>query len=98
MIAFLGLVGKGGKVNNWVSGKGIFGKSEKHQKFKKFDFTSAIGEVKFIGAVEDERAGGAAMGLNFQVTDVRKSLLAVNRITEKGSVVHFGPRGERQLN
>ena len=31
------------------------------------------------------------MGLNFQVTDVRKPLLAVKRITEKGNVVQFGP-------
>jgi len=67
------------------------GKGGKGNKFKKFDSTSAIGEVKFIGAVEDERAGGAAMGLNFQVTDVRKPLLAVKRITEKGNVVQFGP-------
>ena len=78
------VVGKVGKV-----GKG--GKGGKGNKFKKFDFTSASGEVKFIGAVEDERAGGAAMGLNFQVTDVRKPLLAVKRITEKGNVVQFGP-------
>ena len=75
------VVGKGGEG----------GKGSKGNKFKKFDFTSAIGEVKFIGAVEDERAGGAAMGLNFQVTDVRKPLLAVKRITEKGNVVQFGP-------
>ena len=50
------VVGKGGKVNKGV--KGSVGKREKHQKFKKFDFTSEIEEVKFIGAVEDERAGG----------------------------------------
>ena len=31
------------------------------------------------------------MGLNFRVTDVRKPLLAVKRITEKGNVVQFGP-------
>ena len=55
------------------------------------DFTSAIGEVKFIGAVEDEGAGWAAMGLNFQVTDVRKPLLAIKGITEKGNLVQFGP-------
>ena len=36
-------------------------------------------------------AGEAAMGLSFQVTDVRKPLLAVKRITEKGNVVQFGP-------
>ena len=83
------VVGKGGKVNKGV--KESFGKREEHQHFKKFDFTSEIEEVKFIGAVEDERAGGAAMGLSFQATDVRKPLLAVKRITEKGNVVQFGP-------
>ena len=31
------------------------------------------------------------MGLSFQVTDVRKPLLAVTRIAEKGNVVQFGP-------
>ena len=31
------------------------------------------------------------MGWSFQVTDVRKPLLAVKRITEKGNVVQFGP-------
>ena len=51
---------------------------------KKLGFTSEIEEVKFIGAVGDEGAGGAAMGLSFQVTDVRKPLRAVKRITEKG--------------
>ena len=38
-----------------------------------------------------KRQGGAAMGLSFQVTDVRKPLLAGKRITEKGNVVQFGP-------
>ena len=37
-------------------------KKGKHQKFKKFDFISEIEEVNFIGAVEDERPGVAAMG------------------------------------
>ena len=31
------------------------------------------------------------MGLNFQVTDVRKPLLAVKRTTEKGNVTQLGP-------
>ena len=47
-------------------------------------------EVKFIGAVKNE-GQGAALGLSFQVTDVRKPLLAVTRIAEKGNVVQFGP-------
>ena len=54
------VVDTGGKVNKRA--KKSFGKMEKHQKFKKFDFTSELEEVKFIGAVEDERAGGGSNG------------------------------------
>ena len=34
---------------------------------------------------------GELVGLKFQVTDVRKPLLAVRRLVEKGNVVSFGP-------
>ena len=68
---------KVGKVDKGVTGK--------RGRWKKFDFDE---EVKFIGAVGNERA---ALGLSFQVTDVRKPLLAVTRIAEKGNVVQFGP-------
>ena len=34
---------------------------------------------------------GEVVGLRFQVTDVRRPLLAVRRLVEKGSVVMFGP-------
>ena len=64
---------------------------EENIKDSRKDITKETAEVKFIGAAEDERAGQAAMGLSFQVTDVRKTLLAVKRITEKGNVVQFGP-------
>ena len=36
----------------------------------------------------------AVMSLGFQVSDVRKPLAAVHRITEKGNKVQFGPREE----
>ena len=68
--------------------KGNLGKREKRQRFNKFDMNE---EVQFIGAVGDEKGEGAEMGLRFQATDVRKPLLAVKRITEKGNVVQFGP-------
>ena len=71
---------KVGKVN-----KGVTGKSG---RWKQFDLKE---EVKFIGAVGDEGSEGAALGLSFQVTDVRKPLLAVTRIAEKGNVVQLGP-------
>ena len=74
------MVGKVGKV-------GRVGKVGKKVTWKKFDFDE---EVKFIGAVKNE-GQGAALGLSFQVTDVRKPLLAVTRIAEKGNVVQFGP-------
>ncbi len=80
-------VGRGGKVEKGL--KGDMGEREKHQKFKRWDFTSEKEEVNLL-ELWGRRAGGAAMGLNFQVTDVRKPLLAVKRITEKGNVV----RGE----
>ena len=79
------MVGKVGKVD-----KGVTGKRGRWRKFdlNEFDLEK---EVKFIGAVGDEGKKGATMGLSFQVTDVRKPLLAVTRITEKGNVVQFGP-------
>ena len=76
----VGKEGKVGKVDKGVTGK--------RGSWKKFDLNE---EVKFIGAVGDEGSKGAALGLSFQVTDVRKPLLAVTRIAEKGNVVQFGP-------
>ena len=77
---------EGQTCNAWpVVGK--VGKVGKKVTWKKFDFDE---EVKFIGAVKNE-GQGAALGLSFQVTDVRKPLLAVTRIAEKGNVVQFGP-------
>ena len=35
--------------------------------------------------------GGKTLEMGFQVTDVRKPLLAVSRLCEKGYNVHFGP-------
>ena len=40
------------------------------------------------------RNDGDIVGLRFQVTDVRKPLLAVRRLVEKGNVVQFGPEPE----
>ena len=38
-----------------------------------------------------EQTGGSILGLTFQVTDVRKPLLAVRRLVEKNNIVQFGP-------
>ena len=38
------------------------------------------------------RNDGSIVGLRFQVTDVKKPLLAVRRLVEKGNVVRFGPK------
>ena len=46
-------------------------------------------QVTFAGT-----EGGEVVGLTFQVTDVRKPLLAVRRLVEHGSVVKFGLRDE----
>ena len=39
---------------------------------------------------------GRVLGMGFEVTDVKKPLMAVSRICEKGNVVQFGP--EEQHN
>ena len=43
------------------------------------------------------KAGGGdeMVGLKFQVTDVKKPLLAVRRLVEKGNVVSFGPESDQ---
>ncbi len=79
------VVGQGGKVNK--GGKGKFGKGA---KFKKFANTSNVEDVRFAGAV-DQGGDQVTMGLCFQVTDVRKPLVAVKRMAEKCDVVQFGP-------
>ena len=38
-----------------------------------------------------DKPNGDVVGLKFQVTDVRKPLLAVRRLVERGNVVQFGP-------
>ena len=75
-------VGKGGVVKKGA--KGGFAKGQRGAKFKKFDMISKVEDAKFIGAVDQ---GGAAMGLCFQVTDVRKPLVAVKWIAGKGYLV-----------
>ena len=52
------------------------------------------GEPVWVCPVEDESKKDKCMGLNFQVADVKKPLIAVKRITEKGNFVSFGPEQE----
>ena len=40
---------------------------------------------------------GDLVGLKFQVTDVKKPLLAVRRLVEKGNVVNFGPEDDQNF-
>jgi len=53
-------------------------------------------DEKWIQPVEGENKQGdkKCMGLTFQVADVKKPLVAVKRITEKGNWVVFGPGKE----
>ena len=46
-------------------------------------------------AFQPEAAGARLLGIGFEVTDVKKPLMAVSRICEKGNIVQFGP-DERQ--
>ena len=48
-----------------------------------------VASIVFIGNVEKEK--DVQMSLCFQVTDVKKPLVAVTRICEKGNRVCFGP-------
>ncbi len=43
-----------------------------------------------------DKVNGDFMGLQVQVTDVRKLLLAVRRLVERGNVVQFGPEPEQK--
>ena len=54
------------------------------------------GHVKEVHLVKSGGKGGRdrCVGLKFQVADVRKPLLAVSRVTEKGNEVRFGPGKE----
>ena len=47
----------------------------------------------FIGAIGDEEEGTKSqqVKLGFQVTDVKKPLLAIKKVCEKGNLVQFGP-------
>ena len=42
-------------------------------------------------AFQSDAVGGRMLGVGFQVTDVKKPLMAVSRICEKGNIVQFGP-------
>jgi len=87
------VVGKGGKVGKGgrVIKKERFEKVDKFKKIDKINFADAeCGDVKFVGAVE-QGENQITMGLCFQVTDVRKPLVAVKRIAEKRILVKFGP-------
>ena len=52
------------------------------------------GKINHYGArkVAFQNEGEAGiMGMGFQVTDVKKPLISVNRICERGNIVQFGP-------
>ena len=48
-------------------------------------------------AFQPEAAGGRLLGVGFEVTDVKKPLMAVSRICEKGNVVQFGPEAKHNF-
>lgn len=56
--------------------------------------TANGGEMRHYGEKEITFTSGGepeVIGLRFQVTDVKKPLLAVRRLVEKGNIVSFGP-------
>ena len=45
-------------------------------------------------AFQPDEAVARVLGVGFEVTDVKKPLLSVKRVCEKGNTVHFGPGAE----
>ena len=43
------------------------------------------------------QADGRLLGMNFEVTDVKKPLVAVTRICERGNLVQFGPEAQHNF-
>ena len=52
---------------------------------------------KWVQAVGGTKETYPGMSLKFQVTDVKKPLIAVRRITEQGNHVNFGPGREDEF-
>ena len=67
-----------------VGPRGKIGKMKPVKKWKKLE----------ICPVENSGGKLVKMGMGFQVADVRKPLVAVKRISEKGNLVQFGPQKE----
>ena len=86
----------------WRMNQGIWKKEEvpreKKQKFRRIKrgewkaMEEEDEEDRWIQLVETDKR--RKMNLGFQVADVKRPLLAVKRITEKGNIVQFGPEEE----
>ena len=67
------------------------GPSRKHLKL----VNAGGGPIAHYGsrqvAFQPDNSAGRVLGVGFEVTDVKKPLLSVKRICERGNTVHFGP-------
>ena len=80
---------------DWDMNRGQPKKKIKFQKIKKKQWKKMAWDEQDdwgINAVEDKTE--KKMCLGFQVADVKKQLISVKRIVEKGNVVSFGPTKE----
>jgi hypothetical protein len=89
----------GGECEGECCASGFIRVKKKKRLWKKLllgDMTEEECNEKWIQPVEGEEKKGdkKCMGLTFQVADVKKPLVAVKRITEKGNWVVFGPGKE----
>jgi hypothetical protein len=66
----------------------------KMSKDKRLDIMAVEGETDKKGVRFKDEVKGVRMTLGFQVADVKKPLIAVKRIVEKGNAVAFGPSAE----
>ena len=75
------------KLGDWFQ---VARKGKKSQKQRKAMSRGKEGQEVCIAAVGNSHEDSIALGLGFQVADVKKPLLAVKRICEKGNLVQFG--------
>ena len=78
-----------GKEMMGKEGREKFGKVVRNRWSKPISVGNGFNESWICGVEEETK-----MGLRFQVADVKKPLISVRRLVEKGNNVHFGPTKE----
>ncbi len=80
------------------AGQRTTGEHSQPNRLRKTFKTASSGEVCHYGekdVTSTDQLNGDIVGLKFQETDVRKPLLVVRRLVERGHVVQFGPEPDQ---